>query len=134
MLDYEWGKHMKGFNLSITSRAVALSALAFPGAGHYYLKHKKTATLLLLVTGACVIKIAMVALNVANLISDRLLKGQIALDIPSISLAVKTELAAQSDIFVSLSTWLLLACWLFGILDAYRLAQAATKMKQVAEN
>lgn len=109
--------------MSKASRAVLLAALVFPGAGHFYLKRTAMAWLLVLISSACLYQVISTAVVTANSLSNKILQGEIPLDIDKISAAVSTELANNSTPWLSVSSWLLLACWLIGIVDAYRIAK-----------
>jgi hypothetical protein len=109
--------------LSRASRAVLLAALVFPGAGHFFLKRKAMAWILVLTSSACLYQLIVSAVVTANSISDKIMHGKIPLDVEQISAAVSTELATKGGIMLSVASWILLGCWLIGILDAYRIAK-----------
>jgi hypothetical protein len=110
--------------LSKASRAVLLSALVFPGAGHFFLKRKLMAWGLIITSSLCLYKLIVSAIDTANSLTNKILQGDIPLEIDKISAAVSLELANNSSIWLSLASWLLLACWIFGIVDAYRVAKS----------
>jgi hypothetical protein len=109
--------------LSKATRAVLLAALVFPGAGHFFLKRKTMAWILVFTSSACLYPLIISAVVTANSISDKIMRGKIPLDVEQISTAVSIELATEGGIILSMASWTLLVCWLIGILDAYRIAK-----------
>ncbi|KXI27123.1 hypothetical protein AX660_01685 [Paraglaciecola hydrolytica] len=106
-----------------TTKAVLLSALAFPGCGHLWLKSKFMAGLLIAVSMACLYFLLASAVDIANDISAKILSGAIPLDIGKISAAVSAELAGTNSQQLTMTTWVLVVCWLVGIVDSYRIAK-----------
>jgi hypothetical protein len=107
-------------------KAALLSALVFPGSGHIYLQHHKTGYSILAIAFICLCVVIENTVSRALSIFEQLQKGGGIIDINQI-----TELATQSaqhssPLFVQVSVNLLIICWLFGIIDAYRLANKKT--------
>lgn len=109
-------------------KAALLSALVFPGGGHFLLKHHRTGALLAALSAACLVALIQRALAIAQTISDRILSGEVAPDIDRIMAEVSAQSAANASNTVSIATWLLVACWIGGSIDAFRLGRRADKM------
>lgn len=108
--------------------AILLSAFAFPGCGHFYLKKNIVgAILLLLVLAGCYVLMSA-AIVMAEAISIRLLNGDIPMEIMAIREAISAETAKSSTPEVVYATYLLVACWLLSIADCYRLGRVQKSM------
>ena len=103
-----------------STKAVLLSALVFPGAGHFFLKK--------IVFGVALVGIALVALSIlashavnkALHIVDKIQSGEVQLDI-----TVVTELISQQPMgaeaqAINIATVILITVWLVGVIDSYR--------------
>jgi len=110
--------------MSRCSNAVLLSALVLPGAGHLYLKHVPRGMVFIAVSLACLWAIVNSALQQATIVLDQLESGEAALDASHIS-----ELVAQTSgsSGSSIATFVLVGCWLAGMVDAYRLGKQEAK-------
>ena len=106
-------------------KAALLSALVYPGSGHFLLKRHWTGAILAATTTACLVALILRALEIARTISDRLLNGELAPDIDRILAEVSAQSAAADSYTVTISVWLLLACWIGGSIDAFRLGRRA---------
>ena len=106
-----------------SAKAVLLSALVFPGAGHVYLKRHLVGVILIVIAVAASYRLMADATHVAFAISDRMLSGDIPLDANSIDHLVtqQTQQVARSS---SISTWILGLSWLIGMVDSYRVGTA----------
>ena len=105
-----------------TTKAVLLSVLVFPGAGHVYLK-KYLPACGFIGAFAFLLSIVVSALvEQTEKISQRIVSGDLPLDINAISQAL-AEQSANSGQQTSFTGYALLFIWLFSALDAYRLAK-----------
>lgn len=106
--------------VSRSSTAVLLSALVLPGAGHLYLKHAARGMALIAVSLACLWAIVERAVQQASIVLDRLEAGDVALDAGRIA-----DLVAQTSgsLGSGIATYVLIGCWLAGMVDAYRLGR-----------
>ena len=109
-------------------KAVLFSAFVCPGGGHLYLKKYIRAALLILVSVACVGVLLSVAMEKAQQIADKILAGEIPLDLTRITAEVSNQVAAGGTQMANIATYLLLTCWLVGIADCYRLGRIQDKM------
>ena len=107
-------------------KAALLSALVFPGCGHFILRRYKTACVLLLVTLATLAILIDDAISKAKMLTDKILATDIPLDPQAISDSVTALTSGGDSLAVSIATWALLICWLIGIVDAYRIGRDQT--------
>ena len=104
-----------------------LSAFAFPGAGHLYLKKYLTGILL---TGTAVLALYFIIskmLERAQQIADKILLGEVPLDISAISELVTRQSMAAGDESMNYAWAALVIAWLVGIGDTYRIARLKSK-------
>lgn len=109
--------------MNIVAKTVLLSALVFPGCGHLYLQKKLRASIFIIISMVCLYFMVSTALEIAQQLSDKIIRGEIPLDITKISQAVNTAVTSNSNRNLSYSGWILLVCWLLAIVDSYRLAK-----------
>jgi len=110
--------------MSKAIKAVMLSALVFPGSGHFYLKRFKGGAVL---AGAALLALYVLvskAVERALVISDRIQRGEIAPDIAAISEYVSRQSAGNEAQSINLATAVLIIAWLIGIIQAYRIGRS----------
>ncbi len=110
-----------------STKAALLSGLIFPGIGHLALKEYLRASILILAAMAAVYVLTTAAVNQAMTVVDRINSGEVALDSKAISAAITDSSAATDNRAANTSLFILGACWLFGIVDSYRLGKAQEK-------
>lgn len=101
-------------------KAALMSALLFPGIGHIYLKKNLIGVGLIIVSISAIYVFITRAMEKAFEITDQLLMGNIPMDVAEITELVEkqtTGLEAQS---LDMATAVIIICWLFGIIDSYR--------------
>jgi hypothetical protein len=109
--------------MKLSYKAALFSALLYPGSGHLLLKHYPMGILLAGTATGCLGVLLARTLAIAGTISDRILSGEIPLDILRINSEVATQLAASGSTTATIATWLLVVCWLGGSADAFRLGR-----------
>ena len=103
-----------------STKAALLSGLVFPGIGHFVLKRYVRGSILMLVALVAMSATIRIIFQQARAVVDRVVSGEIALDAAAISTVIAAP-SGDSDSFVSsVSMTVFLACWLFGIIDSYR--------------
>jgi TM2 domain-containing membrane protein YozV len=104
-----------------STKAALLSGLVFPGVGHLYLKKYVRGVVLVLAALVAFSIITSTVMQRAQAVVDQINSGQIPLDTASIAeLVAKTGTGADS-VAGNIAVMVLGACWLIGIIDAYRL-------------
>lgn len=106
-----------------SSFAILLSALAFPGAGHFYLKKYFTGILLAGTTLFALYFIISRVVERAQLIADKILLGEVPLDIAVITELVTKQSAGANEQYLNYAWAALVIAWLVGIADTYRLTR-----------
>jgi len=104
-------------------KAALFSALVYPGSGHLMLKQYPMGLLLAGTATGCLGVLVFRAFAIAGTISDRILMGEVPLDIARINEEVSMQIAAGGSTMVTIATWLLVFCWLAGTADAFRLGR-----------
>ena len=104
-------------------KAALFSALVYPGSGHLMLKLYPMGLLLAGTATGCLGVLVFRAFTIAGTISDRILMGEIPLDIARINEEISMQIAAGGSTMVTIATWLLVFCWLAGTADAFRLGR-----------
>ena len=104
-------------------KAALFSALVYPGSGHLMLKQYPMGLLLAGTATGCLGALVYRAFAIAGTISDKILMGEIPLDIARINDEISMQMAAGGSTMVTISTWLLVVCWVAGTADAFRLGR-----------
>lgn len=108
------------------TKAALISALVFPGCGHFYLKSKLRGGVFTLVSAGCLYVIITYAVNIANDISDRILSGDIPLDINSLMAEISSQLNGSNTDPLNIASLLLLCCWVIAIIDSFIIGRKIT--------
>ncbi len=108
-------------------KAVLFSALIYPGAGHVLLKKYFVGGALILTASVAVYIVLANAVAQASMITDKILNGEIAPDILSISTAAANLQTPEQARTVSIATAVVVLAWVIGIVDAYRVGRTADK-------
>jgi len=104
-----------------STKAALLSGLIFPGIGHFVLKSYLRGSLLMLPALIAMSAIMKIAYQQAQAIVDRVVSGEIALEAGAISELVANSSNDSDSLISNISMLVFLACWLFGIVDSYRI-------------
>ena len=104
-------------------KGVLLSGLVFPGLGQVMLKHYKRGTALMLVFTVTLLTILIIAVQQASTILERIDIEGGAIDIDTISNAVSQASTTSQSYTLKLLSWLLIFCWVIGVIDAYRIGR-----------
>ena len=104
-------------------KAVLLSALVIPGAGHIFLKKYLTASFLVITSLIPVTVLANIAIKKALVITDGILKGQINSDLATITSLISKQTTEAEATMSSIATIALLVIWFIGIADSYRVGK-----------
>ena len=114
--------------MSKATQALLWAAVIFPGAGHLYLNHFKR--------GIALVAISLLILSLMffrfsqqmhNVLDKDLADGRV-LDLQNLQHIISMTLQASAADFSLLSgLWVLLLCWLVGMIDAYRLGKKMEK-------
>jgi TM2 domain-containing membrane protein YozV len=101
-----------------STKAVLLSALVFPGAGHFYLRRWLAGLLLSVAAAVALYFIVSVSWNIAMEIAGQIQSGAVAADSNTITALVDAQLLANEGT-TNLATLLLVTSWIIGIILSY---------------
>jgi len=93
----------------MATKAALLSGLVFPGLGQMALRHYLRGLAFVAVALACTVHIVTTAVD------------EVMRSLPALDAADFADLPAASGGNAGPAGWILLLCWLWGVLDAYRL-------------
>lgn len=107
--------------------AVLLSALVFPGAGHFYLNKVLHGTL---IAGAAITALYFLLTKTvehALQITDKIQSGEVALDVTTISELVSDSSTGADALLLNIALSVFIICWLIGVIDSYRVGRVQDK-------
>lgn len=105
------------------TKAALLSAFIFPGCGHFYLKSTLRGAVFALVSAGCLYVLISNAANIANDISEKILSGDIPLDISRLIAEITSQLNGSVSDSLNNAILLLLGCWGISIIDSFILGR-----------
>jgi len=105
-------------------KAALISALVFPGAGHFFLKKYISAALLTCASAGALYYLAFKIFEKALLISEQIQSGEIPLDVVAISELISKPLPGSEAQAYNIALLVLLISWLIGIADSYRIGHS----------
>jgi hypothetical protein len=111
-------------------KASLLSALVFPGSGHFFLKKLIPGALLAIIAIVCLYLITVATVEVAQEISTKIQTGEIPLDVSKITEAISKQQTDEADM-VNVSTYLFGICWIIGIIDSFRIGRSQDKADNI---
>ena len=104
-------------------KGALLSGLVLPGLGQVMLKYYKRGIALMLIVLSAFIVIVAQATQQALTILERIEAEGSVLDSSTISNAVTQASTASDTITFNIALFLIISCWIIGIIDAYRLGK-----------
>ena len=102
-------------------KAALLSALIFPGVGHMVLKQYLRGSILMLSALIALSVIVTKAIKQALTIVDRINSGEIPVEAGAITELVSKSTTGADGSVLNIAALVVVACWLIGIIDSYRL-------------
>ena len=114
-------------------KGVVLSGLVMPGLGQIVLKHYKKGIVLILAVSAALAILIGEAVRQALAIVDKLDLSGGAVDIDTISNAVGQASNASQGFIFKLLFYLIVFCWIVGIVDAYRIGRRKDLEERVSK-
>ena len=116
--------------MSKALKAVLLSALVFPGIGHFSLKKRVQGALLSGITIVCLYFMLTSIVEVAQQISVKIQSGEIPLDVTRIRESISQTLAGNDGQLINTSSLLLVIFWIVGIVDSFRVGRSQDKIEE----
>ena len=110
-----------------STKALLLSALVFPGAGHYSLKKHLHSAIIASSALLCLYIILSILIDKAQLIAKQIQSGEITLDVEAISAELHNHAFSGDIQQINIALAILIFIWLFSIIDSYRLGLKTDK-------
>ena len=105
-------------------KAVLLSSLVYPGAGHILLKKYVPSLILIAAASAALYILISNAFTKAMLISEKIINGEVQPDMSVIRNLITTYQTPEEVQAINIATVILIIAWLIGIFDSYRVGLA----------
>ncbi|MCG6966015.1 MAG: hypothetical protein LJE59_05860 [Chromatiaceae bacterium] len=115
--------------MSQAIKATLLSALVFPGLGHFYLKKHFSGLVLAGIALVSLYLLISAAADTAMQITEQIQHGDVPLDVPALTRMLEQQSSAGETRTGSVASMALLASWLIGMVDAYRVGRAIDRGK-----
>jgi hypothetical protein len=109
--------------MNTSLKVVLLSALLYPGAGHFILKKYLTGIALASAFSIPLLSVINEILASANQVVAQVNRGEILADIASISQALSSLMTDANVQEFNVKIYLMAVVWLLGVLDAYRISK-----------
>ena len=103
------------------TKAILISALLFPGLGHFLLKRAMRGCLFIVPTLLAIGVLLRATLALADQLATEIQNGALPLDAPLIMARISAS--GGDDASTNLASLVLVVCWLGAILDAWWLAR-----------
>ena len=113
--------------MSKSLKAALLSALVFPGIGHFSLKKPLQGSLLSGIAIVCLYFLLAAVVDIAQGLSVKIQSGEIPFDVTTINELVHQQLAGNDGQLVNIPSLLLMICWVVGVIDAFRIGWSQDK-------
>lgn len=110
-----------------STKAAILSALVFPGMGHFYLKKHIIGSFILGITFIPLYVVVTNAIEQAQAIVDKILSGEVQGDIASITDMVSKQSSGIEAQSMDFAVIVLIVIWLIAVIDAHRRGRALDK-------
>ena len=104
-------------------KGALLSGLVLPGLGQVMLKHyKRGIALMLIVLGALIVIVAQATQQALTLLERIEAEGGVINSSTISNAATQASTASDTTLF-NIALFLIISCWIIGIVDAYRLGK-----------
>ncbi len=113
--------------MSKSLKAVLLSALVFPGIGHFSLKKPLQGSILSGITIVCLYLLLSAVVDIAQELTLKIQSGEVPLDVIEISELVSQQLAGSDGQLVNIPSLLVVICWVVGVVDSFRIGWSQGK-------
>jgi hypothetical protein len=104
-------------------KGALLSGLVWPGLGQVVLKHYKRGIVLMLTVLAGLSVMVVIAVQQARTVIEKMASEGGIIDRSAISNAVAQATASFDGLVLNLLLFVIVMCWIFGIVDAYRIGK-----------
>jgi hypothetical protein len=108
-----------------SDKAALLSALVFPGTGHFALKRYPRGILFFAPSMLALVVILDGVMRQVSAILDKVLSGVVSSD-PATILLLASGAGSDSS-RMTIATWVVVACWVISIVDSYLIGRSQDK-------
>lgn len=116
--------------MKISTKAALLSGLAFPGTGQMYLKRFLRGITIMALTFSGIGVIVWMATVRALAIIEQIQNQLNQVDMTTISNVALASSADHTSIYYKLTLLFIACCWIFSIIDAYRIGKKRERSEQ----
>ncbi|ARN73637.1 hypothetical protein [Oceanicoccus sagamiensis] len=109
--------------MSSPTKAVLLSGLIFPGAGHLYLKSYPKAISLVLLVVICLGFYIAEAIKQSQTVISQIDASNTPLSEEEITALIYKSVENTDTTMIAAVSFTLIGCWVFGVIDSYRLGK-----------
>ncbi len=102
-------------------KAALLSGLVFPGLGYFALKRPLRAIVVMALSAVCLVYLIDQAVQQASTVMDKITSGEVQPDVAAVQQLLTSTSAGSDTTLSTLASLVLLACWLYSIVDGYRM-------------
>ena len=124
--------------MSNAIKAAMLSAIVFPGAGHFFLKKPIPATILAGTAFFGLLYVMTKVMESAQNIVEKIQSGEVSLDLEKIRSLVTQQLSGDGGQQLDAIVTTLIILWFVGIVDSYRVGrnqgEIQSKSKSVSQS
>jgi len=106
-----------------TKKAILLSILVFPGAGHFFLKKYVSAILLMSIAFSSFYYLTVKMFERSQAITEQIQRGEINTNLMEITQRVTTPLTESDIQSHNIALTILAVSWIVAIIDSYRIAR-----------
>lgn len=116
-----------------TIKAVLLSALVFPGTGHFSLKKPVHGSVLVVISIICMYFLFSTVFEMSLELQTKIQNGEMVFDQDKINEVVQEKLATGNYQYLGTSALGFILCWIFGVIDSFRVGHLKDKDGAVAK-
>ncbi len=113
-------------------KAALLSALAFPGVGHFSLKKPIQGVFLSGLSTVCLYFLLIATIEIVKQLSVKIQSGEIPMGVVEINEIISQQLMGSDDQRINISLLLFVICWFVGIVDSFRIGWARDNNNDVS--
>ena len=113
--------------MSKSIQAVLLSALVFPGAGHFFLKKHVLGCVLAVISGICLYLLLSTVFGISSEINTKIQTGEMVFDTQVINDTVREKLTGGGYEYLGTSALIFIICWIIGVIDSFKAGRLQDK-------
>ena len=113
--------------MSKSMKAALLSALVFPGVGHFFLKRYITGSVLAGAAFASLFFVISKTVERALQITEKIQRGEVQLDVATIAELVSKQATGTESQLLYIASTILIISWVIAIVDSYRVGRVQGK-------